>query len=45
MAVEVGDFERFEKIPKFATFLGLVLKIQVTKESIDTILLRLEIVI
>ena len=24
MIVEVGDFERFEKAPKFASFLGLV---------------------
>ena len=24
MIVEIGDFERFEKIPKFASFLGLV---------------------
>ena len=24
MIVEVGDFERFEKTPKFASFLGLV---------------------
>ena len=24
MVVEVGDFERFEKAPKFAAFLGLV---------------------
>lgn len=24
MIVEVGDFERFEKAPKFASFLGIV---------------------
>lgn len=24
MIVEIGDFERFEKVPKFAGFLGLV---------------------